>query len=101
MWLLNHTKEVQPTPQRSRPRQYGPDVERALFLVWNAANRICAKRLIPFLPTLIEATSALHLTEECAIPTALYERSHGGLEARVLSAKRINVASPRREPERS
>jgi len=30
-------------------------VQHALFLVWNAANRICAKRLIPFLPTLLEA----------------------------------------------
>ena len=68
MWLLNHAKEVQPAPQRPRPRQYGPDVQHALFLVWNAANRICTKRLIPFLPTLIEALERheqLHLTEEC------------------------------------
>ena len=68
MWLLNHTKEVQPAPQRPRPRHYGPDVQHALFLVWHAANRICAKRLIPFLPTLVEALERhehLHLTEEC------------------------------------
>ena len=55
MGLLNHAQEVQPTLQRPRPRQYGPDVQHALFLVWHAANRICAKRLMPFLPTLIEA----------------------------------------------
>jgi hypothetical protein len=39
-----------------------------LFLVWHAANRICAKRLIPLLPTLIEALERhehLHLTKEC------------------------------------
>jgi hypothetical protein len=67
-WLLNHAEEVQQTLQRSRPRQYGLEVQHALFLVWNAANRICAKRLIPFLPTLIEALERhehLHLTEEC------------------------------------
>src|SRR6266702_2614680 len=67
-WLLNHAEEVQQTLQRPRPRQYGPEVQHALFLVWNAANRICAKRLIPFLPTLIEALERhehLHLTEEC------------------------------------
>ena len=58
MWLLNHAEEVQQTPQYPRLRQYGSEVQHALFLVWNAANRICAKRLIPFLPTLIEATSA-------------------------------------------
>ncbi len=67
-WLLNHAEEVQPTLQRPRPRQYGPDVQHALFLAWHAANRICAKRLIPFLPTLLEALERhehLHLTEEC------------------------------------
>jgi hypothetical protein len=44
------------------------DVQHALFLVWNAANRICAKRLIPFLPTLLEALERhehLHVSEEC------------------------------------
>src|SRR5258706_1673895 len=68
MGLLNHAQEVQPTLQRPRPRQYGPDVQHALFLVWHAANRICTKRLIPFPPTLLEALERhehLHLTEEC------------------------------------
>lgn len=66
MWLLNHAKEVQQTFYR--PRHYGPEVQHALFLVWHAANRICAKRLIPFLPTLVETLERyehLHLTEEC------------------------------------
>jgi hypothetical protein len=35
-----------------------PEVQHALFLIWQAANRICAKRLIPFLPTLLEAAYA-------------------------------------------
>ena len=68
MGLLNHAQEVQPTSQRSSPRQYGPDVQHALFLVWHAANCICAKRLIPFLPTFIEALERhehLQFTEEC------------------------------------
>ena len=50
MWLLNHAKEVQHAPQHPRRRHYGPEVQHALFLVWHAANRICAKRLIPFSP---------------------------------------------------
>jgi len=68
MYLLNHAKAVQSTPQHTRRRHYGPEVQHALFLVWHAANRICAKRLIPFLPTLVEALERhehLHLTEEC------------------------------------
>src|SRR6266700_2826895 len=67
-WLLNHAEEVQQTHGRSQLRRYGPDVQHALFLAWNAANRICAKRLIPFLPTLIEALERhehLHISEEC------------------------------------
>jgi hypothetical protein len=67
-WLLNHAKEVQQTLQRPRPLQYGPEAQRALFLVWHAANRICAKRLMPFLPTLVEALERhehLQITEEC------------------------------------
>jgi hypothetical protein len=54
-WLLNHAEEVQHMDGRSHLRSSGPEVQHALFLVWNAANRICSKRLIPFLPTLIEA----------------------------------------------
>ena len=68
MGLLNHTQGEQSTPQLPRPHHYGPEVQHALFLVWNAANRICAKRLIPFLPTLVEALERhehLQISEEC------------------------------------
>src|SRR2546421_11165394 len=68
MGLLNHAQVEQSTPQRPRPRHYGPEVQHALFLVWHVANRICAKRLIPFLPTLLEALERhehLHISEEC------------------------------------
>ncbi len=68
MELLNHGKAQQSTPQPPRPHRYGPEVHHALFLVWNAANRICAKRLIPFLPTLVEALERhehFQISEEC------------------------------------
>ena len=67
-WLLNHAQEVQQTHGRSHRCTYGPEVQHALFLAWHAANRICAKRLIPFLPTLLEALERhehLQITEEC------------------------------------
>jgi hypothetical protein len=38
-WLLNHAEEVQQPLQCPRPRQYGPDVQHALFLVWHAYRR--------------------------------------------------------------
>ena len=54
MWLLNYPQEGQRSPRR-RQRLYGPEVQHAIFLAWHAANRICSKRLMPFLPSLIDA----------------------------------------------
>jgi hypothetical protein len=54
MWLLNHPKLLQSHQRRRRQAQYGPEVQHALFLAWHAADRICSKRLMPFLPPLIE-----------------------------------------------
>ncbi len=68
MWLLNHIEQGQRAPVRPRSCRYGSDEQQALVLAWNAANRICTKRLMPFLPTLIEALERhghLHLTEAC------------------------------------
>jgi hypothetical protein len=43
-----------PAPiRRPRAAHYGPEVHAALTVVWSAANGICAKRLVPFLPELI------------------------------------------------
>jgi len=53
LWLLNHVEEVF-TPPAGLHRRYGPEVEDALVLIWEKLNRICAKRLIPFLPTVLE-----------------------------------------------
>jgi hypothetical protein len=68
MWLLNHAEEVQASPRYARARQYGPEVQRVLFLLWQVANCICTKRLMPYLPTLIDALERhehLQITEEC------------------------------------
>ena len=92
MWLLNHAEDVLHAPAYKRSNPYGPDVQHALFLVWNAANRICAKRLMPFLPTLIDALERhehLHISDECAIPTAFHERSDSGSPAVLSTQTRV------------
>lgn len=53
--LLNHAEEMKQSLHRPRLSHYGPEVQHALYLAWTTANQICAKRLIPFLPTLVEA----------------------------------------------
>ncbi len=57
---------VQPLT-RPRPRHYGSEVQAALALAWVAANEVCAKRLVPFLPDLVAALERhghLTLSEE-------------------------------------
>jgi len=65
--LLNHPPPKRPSPVRRRPRRYTRAVSDALVKVWNAADQICSKRLIPFLPDFIEALERhgeLRLEEE-------------------------------------
>ncbi|BCL83739.1 transposase family protein [Ktedonobacteria bacterium brp13] len=65
-WLLNHVEDVFAPPTALR-RRYGPEVEEALVLAWKTLNRICAKRLIPFLPDLLETLEEeghIQLSEE-------------------------------------
>jgi hypothetical protein len=47
------TMPVATTITRPRAPQYGVEVRDALQLAWPAANRVCAKRLVPFLPDLV------------------------------------------------
>ncbi len=65
--LLNHGAYDQQAIQRHRLPQYRQEVQQALFLAWKAAHYVCAKRLLPSLPTLVtllERHGHLHLTEE-------------------------------------
>jgi hypothetical protein len=66
--LLSHPVAAKLMIERPRAPHYGPEVQQALHLAWTAANHICAKRLIPFLPTLVESLERhghLQLSEEC------------------------------------
>lgn len=40
--------------KRTRRRKYGPEVEKPLADIWGVSGGVCAKRLVPFLPTLID-----------------------------------------------
>ncbi len=65
-WLLNHAEEVLQTGDAPHHR-YGPEVQQALVLAWKTLNRICAKRLIPFLPSILDSLEQhgyLQLSEE-------------------------------------
>lgn len=53
--------------KRQRPRVYDEKAREALICCWEAANYICAKRLVPFLPVLLgclERSGRLQLENE-------------------------------------
>lgn len=41
--------------RKIRRAKYDLEVRQALSAVWNAANQICSKRLVPFLPEFVDA----------------------------------------------
>jgi len=103
-WLLNHAEEVQQTREHPRRRTYGPDVQHALFLAWNAANCICAKRLMPFLPPLVEAASAAWTSAPdggVPEPTALDEREPRRIGSYAPDDNTVLAGSPPPKPGRS
>ena len=65
--LLNHGEQDRQRIQRRRLPQYRPAVQQALFMAWKATHYVCAKRLLPSLPSLVallEGRGHLQLTEE-------------------------------------
>src|SRR5579875_1556677 len=65
--LLNHPiTKTRGRQKRTRPRQYVFAVQQALVTCWRAANGICSKRLVPYLPELVRVLQEhgeLHLDE--------------------------------------
>jgi len=51
--LLNKTQQVGMGKRRGRPRKYGSAVVGMLKAVWEASDRLCSKRLQPFLPEMV------------------------------------------------
>ena len=51
--LLRREGQAKVKRRRGRPRRYGTAVTSALRLAWEATDRLCSKRLQPFLPELI------------------------------------------------
>jgi len=48
--LIRHSNQTKTGNRRGRPRQYDAAVVAALRVVWEATDRLCSKRLHPFLP---------------------------------------------------
>jgi hypothetical protein len=53
--LLNGDEPAAISTTRLTCQKYDDQVRQALIRIWHAANQICSKRLVPFLPQFIEA----------------------------------------------
>ena len=65
--LLNKEANDNKIKKKDQQIKYDQTVKLALITIWNAANRICSKRLKPFLPIFIESLEKhghLFLTEK-------------------------------------
>lgn len=83
----------------TRCKKYTSDVQSAFVFVWEAAGRICTKRLIPFLPEIVgvlERKGHLDLAEETrslllTLSAATADRL---LEIRVTKSRPNKLAFP-------
>lgn len=95
--VLNHPLKRRTGLRRGGQTKYIGPVRVALEQVWRAANCICGKRLVPGLPTFVEAlerhgelqldaeTRALLLTLSPATADRLLKRAHAGTQPHGLS----------------
>ena len=66
--LLNRVSRLTPGKRRGRKRKYSSEVAEALKEVWEASDRLCSKRLKPFIP---EMARVLRRHGEQRIDTSL------------------------------
>jgi len=52
--LLNRPVQPGAGKRRGRPRSYGTEAAEALKVVWEASDRLCSRRLQPFIPEMIK-----------------------------------------------
>jgi hypothetical protein len=52
--LLNRVSRPTAGKRRGRHRKYGLEVAEALKAVWEASDRLCSRRLKPFLPEMVK-----------------------------------------------
>ena len=52
--LLNRKRQSRANKRRGRPRKYSAGAAGALKAIWEASDRLCSKRLQPFIPEMVK-----------------------------------------------
>ena len=81
---------------RARNRLYDEAVRQALTLLWEAADRVCGKRLKALIPMLVDAMERHgHLDLDPVIKTKLLQVSAATID-RILAAARLHIDGQRK-----
>ena len=93
--LLNSNNEVIKLPQQRESRvKYDEPVKQALIAVWYAANQICSKRFVPFIPELVRAMERNgHLNISVDVKEKLLSISRSTVDRILTMEKRKNGKS--------
>jgi hypothetical protein len=84
------------TEVRQRNRVYDEAVAQALTVLWEAADRVCGKRLKPLIPMLVDAMERHgHLDLDPVIKTKILQVSAATID-RVLAAARAHIDGQRK-----
>ena len=81
---------------RTRNRRYDAAVRQVLTVLWEAADRVCGKRLKALIPILVDAMARHgHLDLDPVIKTKVLQASAATID-RVLAAARLNIDGQRK-----
>jgi hypothetical protein len=89
-------KAVEPAIPRERKRRYGATIKDALTALWEASDRVCGKRLVAMIPTLVPALAQhgrLQLGEDeqaqlLAVSAATIDRMLGQVKIAAAGGRR-------------
>jgi hypothetical protein len=89
--LLNRTNYVSKGKRCGRKRRYGVEAADALKTIWEASNRLCSRRLKPFMPEMIRVLR-LHGEQEieASLETQLCRMSPSTIDRLLKQARRLS-----------
>ena len=89
--VLGHRSDGSSLDRQARPRLYDEAVREALILLWEASDRVCAKRLVALVPILIDSLERHgHLQLDQTVRIRLLSASYATID-RLLAPARAAV----------
>ena len=93
--LLHRESQSSVNKKRGRPRQYSAAVVGALRVAWEATDRLCSKRLQPFLPELVKVLRKHgESTMSAEVEAQLCQMSPSTIDRRLRSWRRVGGRRP-------